>query len=109
MQDVADAQLSQIADAALGDDGGAPVAPSASRPEPERVEEPERRVLEPREVVRHGEVVDVVDFPAVHGSRDRSRSSVMAAQHPTVRASRAKALGQRAGVLSTLGAHAVPD
>jgi hypothetical protein len=66
-EEIADTQLPQIPDAALGDDGGATGAERLGA-EPERVEESKRRVLEAGEVVRHGEMIDIVHFPTVHGS-----------------------------------------
>src|SRR6185369_6346594 len=93
-QEIADTQLPQIPDAALGDDGGATGAERVG-PEPERLEERQRRVLEPGEVVRHGEMIDIVHFPTVDGAAIRLGPG-HGGQHPT-NGHRRKALGREPG------------
>ena len=54
MRDVADAQLAQVTDVAVGGHADAPPATGIPRAEPQGVEQPQRGVGEAGEVVRHG-------------------------------------------------------
>ena len=65
VQDVADAQLSEIPDVTFHGDAGRAASRQGLRIEPDGVQERIPGVFEPREVKGHGEVVDVVDLPPV--------------------------------------------
>ena len=67
VQDVADPQFPEIAHVAVQRDAGASGAGQRPGIEADGLQDSERRVLEPLEVVRHREVVDVVDLPPVNG------------------------------------------
>ena len=67
VQDVAHPELSEIAHVAIERHARSPRPGERAGIEAERVEQARRRVLESLEVVRDREVIDVVDFPAMHG------------------------------------------
>ena len=66
VQDVTDAELPPVAHEAVHGHTGLAAALQRDRIEPEGVQQPVGGVLEPREVKRDREVIDLVHFPAVH-------------------------------------------
>jgi len=71
VQDVADAQLPEIPDVTLHGAAHAAASRQGLRIETHGVQERVPGVVEPREVEGHGEVVDAVDLPPVHGAAVR--------------------------------------
>jgi len=65
VQDVADAELSYVADVAVGRQADVAAPPGVVATELERIEQGERGVAEVREIERDRQVVVVVDLPAV--------------------------------------------
>jgi hypothetical protein len=65
VHDVADAKLADVAYVTIGGDTETAASSGVARAEPERIEHAERGVAEPGEVERDGQVVVVVDLPAI--------------------------------------------